>query len=116
MRDGAEKAVKNVVEGYAGGYAGGDMSGHASAQAAPAQKAKRWEDCGIEEKLDRTREALIVLIGQQKIIGPIATDARHLARNHGHGPVGVMKPLFDNLYNESEYSHGPMNHLISLLA
>lgn len=93
----------------------------ALSKAAQAAQEKSWSECGLEEKVERLRHALLSLAGQADVAGRLATEAHEIVMLHDHHPLkGLMRPVqagnaWANESQSSRWSDHPLKHLLRLL-
>lgn len=78
-----------------------------------AARERTWDECGIEEKVERMREALLRLEGVIGQASKRAGEALTVAKVHEHGLRGdVLTPAAPNYRNEL---HFDLRHLFARL-
>ncbi len=61
-----------------------------------AQREKRWDECGIEEKVERLRMVLRAVNERSSHAQRTAVEAHDIARRHEHGSqMQVVMPVDD---------------------
>lgn len=93
------------------------LIGAAKAQTHGVARERTWQEIGIEEKVERVRDALLSLEGQVNIAGRDAVQGKRLVEAHMHNAQGyVMVPPHD-VFNGGPYawSDSPVSHALRLL-
>lgn len=61
------------------------------------ERAARWNELGIEQKVERLREAMLSQAAQLEHTGTQATQAAVISKEHRHGSDGeVLMPVLDS--------------------
>ena len=91
----------------------GQMGGDAM-----AKRDQDWGECGIEQKINRLRDALMTLAIQGQHAGAQAHEAVKIAKAHQHGGRGeVVVPVIETIGElvGREYSEHPFERVRRLL-
>jgi len=63
-----------------------------------AERERSWSECGIEQKINRLRDALMTVAGQGQQAGAQSHEALKIAKAHQHGGRGeVLLPVIETI-------------------
>jgi hypothetical protein len=86
-------------------------AGFSTGELAGPLRIRRWDECSIEERIERVREALLELESAVNYAGRTATKASNILSQHQHGGHGeILVPA-----GESPHLPGYFEHVLHRL-